>query len=67
MVKQRWQPVATVLYPEDHQEFSTSLENLRFHVETAIMAKDGRLVETGEIGEIVHKKSTFNLGLCRSR
>ena len=55
-------PVATVLYPEDHQEFSTSVGKPAFHVETAIMAKDGRLVETGEIGEIVHKSPHLTLG-----
>lgn len=55
-------PVATVLYPEDHQEFSTSVGKPAFHVETAIMSKDGRLVETGEIGEIVHKSPHLTLG-----
>lgn len=58
-------PVATVLYPEDHQDFSSSIGKPVFHVETAIMSKDGQLLPTGEIGEIVHKSPHLTLGYDR--
>jgi fatty-acyl-CoA synthase len=55
-------PVATVLYPEDHYDYPTSVGRPVFHVETAIMNEDGQLLEAGEIGEIVHKSPHLTLG-----
>lgn len=55
-------PVATVLYPEDHYDYPTSVGCPVFHVETAIMAEDGQILSTGEIGEIVHKSPHLTLG-----
>ena len=55
-------PVATVLYPEDHHTYPSSVGRPVFHVETAIMAEDGQLLPYGEIGEIVHKSPHLTLG-----
>jgi fatty-acyl-CoA synthase len=55
-------PVATVLYPEDHHDYPSSVGRPVFHVETAIMAEDGQLLAHGEIGEIVHKSPHLTLG-----
>lgn len=55
-------PVATVLYPEDHHDYPTSVGRPVFHVETAIMAENGDLLAAGEVGEIVHKSPHLTLG-----
>lgn len=55
-------PVATVLYPEDHQDYSTSVGRPVFHVETAIMSEQGEILAAGKIGEIVHKSPHLTLG-----
>ena len=55
-------PVATVLYPEDHHDYPSSVGRPVFHVETAIMAEDGQLLAHGKIGEIVHKSPHLTLG-----
>lgn len=55
-------PVATVLYPEDHAEFPTSVGKPVLHVETAIMGQQGQILTVGQVGEIVHRSPHLTLG-----
>ena len=55
-------PVATVLYPEDHADFATSVGKPVLHVRSAIMNPQGQLLSVGEVGEIVHQSPHLTLG-----
>lgn len=55
-------PIATVLYPEDHQHHASSVGRPVMHVNTQIMDQSGKLLQVGEIGEIVHRSVHLTLG-----
>ena len=58
-------PVATVLFPEEHDDRPGSAGRPTLHVETRVVDDDMNDVPVGEVGEIVHRSPQLLTGYWR--